>query len=93
MIKIYLFLDSFCVCRFYSSGVNFIVYLITSLALIQGSIERTLFLFLLLLFIYLYLFICDVYTGYSIQQRWFKRRPVYILALYTQFTHFIQLTY
>ena len=49
MIKIYLFVDSFCVCTFYSSGVNFIVYLITSLALTRGSIERTLFLFLLLL--------------------------------------------
>ena len=41
----------------------------------------------------IYLFICDVYTGNPIQQRWFKRRPVYILALYTRFTHYIQLTY
>ena len=49
MIKICLFVDSLCVCRFYSSGVNFIVYLITSLALTRGSIEQTLFLFLLLL--------------------------------------------
>ena len=47
MIKICLFVDSFCVCRFYSYGVNFIVYLITSLALTRGSIERTPFLFLL----------------------------------------------
>ena len=30
------------------------------------------------LFIYIYLFICDVYTGNPIQQRWFKRRPVYM---------------
>ena len=30
------------------------------------------------------LFVCNVYTGYPIQQRWFKRRPVYILALYTR---------
>ena len=42
---------------------------------------------------FIYLFICDVYTGNPIQQRWFKRRPVYILALYTRFTHYIQLTY
>ena len=26
----------------------------------------------------------NVYTGHPIQQRWFKRRPVYILALYTR---------
>ena len=31
-----------------------------------------------------YVYVCDVYTGNPIQQRWFKRRPVYILALYTQ---------
>ena len=43
--------------------------------------------------VFIYLFICDVYTGNPIQQRWFKRRPVYILALYTRFTHYIQLTY
>ena len=42
---------------------------------------------------FIYLFICNVYTGNPIQQRWFKRRPVYILALYTRFTHYIQLTY
>ena len=40
----------------------------------------------LLIYLFIYLFICDVYTGNPIQQRWFKRRPVYILALYTRFT-------
>ena len=43
----------------------------------------------LALHLFIYLFICDVYTGNPIQQRWFKRRPV-LHALYTQFTHFIE---
>ena len=32
-------------------------------------------LLMLPLLILIYLFICDVYTGNPIQQRWFKRRP------------------
>ena len=28
------------------------------------------------LYLFIYLFICDVYTGYPIQQRWFKRRLI-----------------
>ena len=83
MIKMCLFVDSFSVCRFFSSGVNLIVCLIASLALTRGSIVRTLFLFLLLLSF------CHALTLDNNSERRFKLTQYLQRAIFLEFFFFV----